>query len=272
MRAWEYDPPIDELEEEAVSYDGPFLSSDIGCGVPFARCVLASSPDSAVRALSQMMRWIFIGEGGTGTETHVDPIASHAWMWVAVGEKDWRILVQSPSTTRHLATKRLPDLFSCASVAELSEADAELWHGSLRAGELLFLPAGAIHSVWNASPGLTIALTHNFVDAACLCDTLNLLSAAIDLCAVAVTSGTPLDAALQALQDDLGALLCGLLVAALHDPSSIEALVLSGSEILRGVHDCPESVARSCATVWMQCKQKLSQVSAALCDDFPSDA
>lgn len=33
------------------------------------------------------MRWLYIGEAGTGSPTHVDTNLSSAWLWVACGEK-----------------------------------------------------------------------------------------------------------------------------------------------------------------------------------------
>ena len=33
------------------------------------------------------MRWLYIGEAGTGSPTHVDTNLSSAWLWVASGEK-----------------------------------------------------------------------------------------------------------------------------------------------------------------------------------------
>merc|ERR1712032_176376 len=46
--------------------------------------------------LTRRLRWIYIGEPGTGAAPHVDPLATHAWMWQASGRKEWRIVRRDP--------------------------------------------------------------------------------------------------------------------------------------------------------------------------------
>jgi hypothetical protein len=36
------------------------------------------------------MKWLYIGEPGTGSGTHIDTNNSSAWLWVARGAKRWR--------------------------------------------------------------------------------------------------------------------------------------------------------------------------------------
>ena len=82
------------------------------------------------------MRWAFIGTEGSRSEAHIDPLGTHAWMWVIDGQKRWR----------------------------LASADLDRPQGfvGLQArDDLLFVPAGWVHEVVNEA--FTVAVSHNFI-------------------------------------------------------------------------------------------------------------
>jgi len=213
LGAWEYD--ADDWTDGAPVANGEVapqgLSGDLEPGVSFARCLLSGELGKEHRML-RCLRWIYIGEPGSGTAPHIDPLATHGWMWLAKGVKEWRIvrlgcvagaddaplgLVPVPAGTPE-------DLFepkSCFALAsawasrrafpcesreeeeedEEQEDDAcEAWAGELREGELIFIPSGTVHTVLNAGSGLSIAVSHNYVDATNLVAVLRCLRHSLD--------------------------------------------------------------------------------------------
>ena len=130
------------------------------------------------------MRWLYIGEAGTGSQTHVDTNLSSAWLWVAQGRKEWvcahggdHALVSAPEGAVETpagppcseAGAPLPDLFA----PDLFERHprlrrARLFFGVQRPGDVCFNPSGCVHAVRNTE--FTFSLTHNFVDATNLAD------------------------------------------------------------------------------------------------------
>ena len=99
-------------------------------------CLAASDP--AQQALDQTTyggegppstgwRWLYIGEAGTGSFTHTDPLDSAAWLCCIKGRKAWRAvhaadfeLVRSlasgvcyPYRARSLTQRRQPNLMCC---------------------------------------------------------------------------------------------------------------------------------------------------------------
>jgi hypothetical protein len=127
------------------------------------------------------LRWLYIGEHGTGSPTHIDPNLSSAWLWVAHGEKVWvcahgddRQLISDAGAGEPGAYggDALPDLFAPDLLDQYpSLRGARLYGGVQRAGEVVFNPSGCVHAVRNASP-LVVSCTHNFIDATNLTDAL----------------------------------------------------------------------------------------------------
>merc|ERR1712178_457450 len=87
LGAWEYD--LDDWTDGAEGPQPPCLGDDLQPGVSFARCLLRSELGDH-HAMLRSLRWIYIGEAETGTSAHMDPIATHGWMWMAAGRKEWR--------------------------------------------------------------------------------------------------------------------------------------------------------------------------------------
>jgi len=137
------------------------------------------------------LRWLYIGERGTGSPTHLDPNLSSAWLWVAHGEKSWicahgddRALItaaaaaaggggggeEEDAVAAGYDGDPLPDLFA-ANLFERhpSLRGARLYRGTQRAGEIVFNPSCCVHAVRNVSP-LVVSCTRNFIDATNIAD------------------------------------------------------------------------------------------------------
>ena len=133
------------------AYDVPrFLSEDA-----FARANVDERPP---------WRWLLLGGPRSGTGVHVDPLYTHAWVYLVQGLKRWIFL---PS---HLSRDELralgvgePQLPSAQWFARYRDKAAAL-PGTVelvqRPGELVYVPAGRPHAVLNLE--WSYALTHNY--------------------------------------------------------------------------------------------------------------
>lgn len=242
LRAWEYDS--DEWATECPP-GGHGLADDVGPGVPFARCVL-SEELGAQHPFSRSIRWIYIGEPGSGSLPHVDPLATHAWMWQAKGRKEWRIVRRDPAADALPvcgAPGKRPSPAGAAEggaaegdeeeVFQVSGAPAPLgapadlfgpeacgalaawlagrpscgaWAGELREGEVLFVPSGTLHAVRNAPPGLSVAISHNYADPANALAVLRCLEQALGLLLAELDGAERPGRAAGSLEAALGAL------------------------------------------------------------------
>jgi hypothetical protein len=89
------------------------------------------------RMLDSVMKWVFISKGPSmGSEWHVDPIGSCAWMLQIYGTKEWFV----------------------------ETGEGEIVSGSLYPGNLLVLPSGLRHRVENKGTEFNLALSHNWVE------------------------------------------------------------------------------------------------------------
>lgn len=210
LRAWEYDAD-DWQSGSSASSSVRCIAEDVTPGPPFASCTFEKEL-GASHPLPRSLRWIYIGEPGSGSPAHVDPLATHAWMYQAAGQKAWRLVRRDPASDAIPADPReqqegpppvedpdgifqasgapapegVPgDLFSpksCHLVAAWADAaeardrdwgatSAEgsgwcAWAAELREGEVIYIPAGVLHGVQNVAPGLSVAISHNFVNGA----------------------------------------------------------------------------------------------------------
>jgi hypothetical protein len=58
-------------------------------------------------------RWLYIGEAGSGSATHTDPLDSAAWLFCVRGRKRWRAVHAADlSLVVGPAREKLPDLFA----------------------------------------------------------------------------------------------------------------------------------------------------------------
>lgn len=133
------------------AYDVPrFLSEDA-----FARANVDERPP---------WRWLLLGGPRSGTGVHVDPLYTHAWVYLVQGLKRWIFL---PSNLSRDELRALgvgePQLPSAQWFARYRDKAAAL-PGTVelvqRPGELVYVPAGRPHAVLNLE--WSYALTHNY--------------------------------------------------------------------------------------------------------------
>lgn len=109
---------------------------------------------------------LFVGSNETESRMHIDSAATHFWLYLASGQKEWRFfseadlpfLYKSPHHPHFFADPFKPDLekFPLFSQAQVHVA-------TLEAGEFIFVPASSPHAVVN--PTHIHAVSGNFVDA-----------------------------------------------------------------------------------------------------------
>lgn len=128
-------------------------------------------------------RWLILGGARSGSTWHVDPNRTSAWNAVVRGSKKWLL---TPPDTPPPAVNASADgamIEAPVSVVEwfdsfLAPARRELggalFEAHARAGDVLFVPRGWWHTALNLEE--TVALTHNFVSAAGLADTLSVIT------------------------------------------------------------------------------------------------
>ena len=133
------------------AYDVPrFLSEDA-----FARANVDERPP---------WRWLLLGGPRSGTGVHVDPLHTHAWVYLVQGLKRWIFLPSdlSRDELRALGVGE-PQLPSAQWFARYRDKAAAL-PGTVelvqRPGELVYVPAGRPHAVLNLE--WSYALTHNY--------------------------------------------------------------------------------------------------------------
>ena len=144
---------IDAVSAEPATDNPPYITGwEYACG-DLAEDLLSTIPAEILvfedqhnvlksYQIAQVMKWIFIGPEGSGSDFHVDPICADAWMVLLEGRKTWQI----------------------------HGTDGVVYSGIQEPGDLIFVPSGALHAVKNLD--FTIAVTHNFVDSTRL-DELN---------------------------------------------------------------------------------------------------
>jgi hypothetical protein len=107
------------------------------------------------------LSWIYFGEQGTGSPSHVDVVNTSAWLLLAKGRKHWRF-VHSEQANRCGNTGNWADLFA-PDLDQFSMMDTiEGWDLVQSPGEIVWVPSQCLHAVRNISS--TIAVTHNYVD------------------------------------------------------------------------------------------------------------
>ena len=136
---------------------------------------------------------LFVGPRGTRSGLHIDAFGSNFWMAVLEGTKRWKLFRRDDAAflgpsyqvsldptfaaERDGAVVGLPGDHTGAGVTSdevggsrpLDAIDAEHmtscaggWDFCLHAGEVLFVPAGCPHGVWNVTD--SIAISANYVD------------------------------------------------------------------------------------------------------------
>lgn len=105
------------------------------------------------------MLWLFLGPAGAGMGLHQDLGHTAAWNAQVTGRKRWALI--SPQYDEAVYEGEVnafePDLSLFPDFAE-----AEVWEGTVEAGEVLFIPGGWWHQTVNLEVGF--AITANYVD------------------------------------------------------------------------------------------------------------
>jgi Cupin-like domain len=129
--------------------------------------------------------WLILGPGRSGSTLHVDPNGTSAWNAVLQGSKYW--LMFPPPDQGHdyppgvIVSKDASEITAPVSIPEYLLSFHEMARnvpgvkeGICRAGEMIYVPAGWFHLVWNLDEGL--AVTGNFVHKSRLPDVLMFMS------------------------------------------------------------------------------------------------
>jgi hypothetical protein len=171
--------------------NAPNLCSEISIPAYFADDLLQQLPEGAM--YRDAWPSLFVGPRGTRSGLHIDAFGSNFWMAVLEGTKRWKLFRRSDAAflgpsyqisldptfaaERDSAVVGLPDDHTGAGTASdevggsrtLDAIDAEHmassaggWDFCLHAGEVLFVPAGCPHGVWNVTD--SIAISANYVD------------------------------------------------------------------------------------------------------------
>ena len=106
---------------------------------------------------------LFVGGAGTRSGLHVDSFGSHFWMLLLEGRKQWVFFDRQDMCLLHPSYPFSFDPVFPEEAEKLAAAAGALsWEVVLQPGELLFVPAGAPHSVRNLDA--TVAISGNYVD------------------------------------------------------------------------------------------------------------
>jgi histone arginine demethylase JMJD6 len=104
------------------------------------------------------LRWIYMGPAGSATALHADVLATSAWNALFWGTKRW--LMFPPEQGALLEPGRLYAFPPGQEDVPMPE-DARPLACVQRPGEIVFMPSGWWHQVYNVTP--TLSLTENFV-------------------------------------------------------------------------------------------------------------
>lgn len=118
-------------------------------------------------------KWFLVGDRGTGSRLHVDPLATDAWNALIRGHKRWLFISPtSPDITSMLTSQEnvpstLMDVYMSQvlpeRIARAQQADPGIIVTTAlqSPGQTIFVPHGWLHAVENLD--FTVAVTHNFI-------------------------------------------------------------------------------------------------------------
>ena len=121
----------------------------------------ATNLNEHVLGQTNSLRWLFIGEPGTGSPTHTDVLNSSAWLMLVSGRKQWRMV----AAEERAACGRFgawADLFAPDHDRFNQLAGVTLYEAEQLPGEVLWTPPLCVHAVRNLEH--SIAVTQNYVD------------------------------------------------------------------------------------------------------------
>ena len=176
-------PKLHQDYQPLICKTVPYLSPDASHGHDLFG--LLDTPTSGRRPDFQ---WMICGPHGSGSAFHIDPNATHAWNAPILGRKRW--ILYPPSVTPP-GVHPSPD--GDTVTMPLSIGEWLLTFGSqhfqnrskskrdrpieciVEPGDLIFVPHGWWHTVVNIDPGMSIALTQNYVSSTNLANVLRFL-------------------------------------------------------------------------------------------------
>ena len=113
-------------------------------------------------------RWVLVGTGRSGTELHIDPLYTSAWVSLLEGRKRWCFFPPGTDTDLlgGLSGGSKPALSAVEWYLRFYETAEAEGLGCItilqEPGETVFVPAGWAHVVINLE--VTVAITHNYAD------------------------------------------------------------------------------------------------------------
>ena len=83
------EPPLYLSAWEYVRGGSEALQADFDVPPLFDRSPSWLAESAVLGSAAVDMKWLYLGQAGTGSATHVDTNMTSAWLWVARGEKEW---------------------------------------------------------------------------------------------------------------------------------------------------------------------------------------
>lgn len=109
-------PPLYLSAWEYVRGGSGMLQDDFSVPALFDRSPRFLAEHAVLGCAAVDMKWLYIGEKGTGSKTHVDTNMTSAWLWVARGEKEW-VRRPGPAGTSPLRAIPSPPHFTSPSAS-----------------------------------------------------------------------------------------------------------------------------------------------------------
>ena len=106
------------------------------------------------------LRWIFVGEPGSGSAAHIDIFNSSAWLALVTGRKHWRMC--APGETPRGRTGVAIDLFASPTQLAQQFPGLTIYETEQAPGEIVWTPPDCLHAVSNLEH--SIAVTQNYLD------------------------------------------------------------------------------------------------------------
>jgi hypothetical protein len=171
----------------ALQKSCPYLSSTSHDGHDLFRLLGQDSDDDTRRP---DYKWIIVGPQRSGSNFHIDPNATHAWNAPIRGRKFWILYPPGVPPPGVIPSTDGDEVMMPISVGEwfLSFWSQHVQQRStnpdrtkrpleclVSPGELLFVPHGWWHLVYNIDDGVSVALTHNYVSSTNLSTVLRFL-------------------------------------------------------------------------------------------------
>lgn len=179
-KGWEAPSEVQEQPRYLANwaYDGPGGSGSVEADISppilyFDRSTKRLAESEILGKPGRNLKWLFIGESGSGSPSHLDTMNTSAWLWCACGRKEWRCLHGGDFGligSKERAVGHLPDLFDPDTDMFPWLRQGRLYWGVQEPGDIVFTPSCVYHAVRNVE--FTISVTHNYADATNIAEVL----------------------------------------------------------------------------------------------------